>query len=124
VLDRAARLLEDIGGSLGELAATAERWREDLGSVVQAAETTRVAGERMAELPRGNLEHATETGRVLADAATAARRSANEAAAVADEARHQRAALDDLTGSARDLAATVERLAHTVRFLSTDHDEA
>jgi methyl-accepting chemotaxis protein len=120
VLDRAAQLLEDIGGSIGELATTSERWRDDLGNIVIAAEQTRDAGERMADLPRSNMETATAAGEVLRDASGAAARSAEEAAAVAHEARQQRAALDELTSAARELAATTSDLARTVRFLGND----
>ena len=120
VLDRAARLMEDIGGSIQVLASTSDRWRDELGSIVTAAEQTREAGERMAELPKSNLQTAAATHDVLRDASQAAARSADESGAVAEEARQQRAALDELTAAAQNLASTTQHLARTVRFLGND----
>lgn len=117
VLDRAARLLEDIGKRLGELAESSTRWREELDAIVASAEETRRAGERIAEVPRENLTLASEATEILLKARDAAGRSATEAGAVAAEAADQRRAIDQLVRGARELSGIADRLAGTVRFV-------
>lgn len=117
VLDRAARVLEDIGKRLGELAEASNRWRGELDAIVTSAEETRRAGERIAEVPRENLALASEATDILLKARDAAGRSATEAGAVAAEAAEQRRAIDQLVRGARELSGVADRLASTVQFV-------
>ncbi len=117
VLDQAATTLEEIGTRLDELAAASERWRAELDAIVQSAEETRRAGERIAEVPRANLELAGAASHTLHAARDAAGRSAQEAGAVAAEAAQQRRAIEDLTRGTQELADIAERLSASVRFV-------
>jgi methyl-accepting chemotaxis protein len=117
VLDRAARILEDIGTRLGELAQVSERWRDDLTGIMRAAEDTRRAGDQIAEVPRASLELAASAQQVLTQARDAAARSAEQAAAVARDATQQQRAAEALERGAGELAAATGRLASSVRFI-------
>jgi methyl-accepting chemotaxis protein len=117
VLDRAARILEDIGAQLGDLATVSARWREDLSGILRVAEETRRAGDRVADVPRASLELATATQGSLTQAGEAAARSAEQAAAVARDAADQQRATELLDRGARQLANASDRLATSVRFI-------
>ncbi len=117
VLDRAARVLEDIGDRLGNLGQVSQRWRDDLSGIVRAAEDTRRVGEEIADAPRESLKLAEGAAETLAHAKDAAARSAQEAAAVARDADEQRRSAEDLERGARELAAIAQRLADSVRLI-------
>jgi methyl-accepting chemotaxis protein len=117
VLDRAARILEDIGTRLGELAQVSERWRDDLTGIMRAAEDTRRAGDQIAEVPRMSLELAASAQHVLTQARDAAARSAEQAAGVARDASQQQRAAEALERGAGELAAATGRLTSSVRFI-------
>jgi methyl-accepting chemotaxis protein len=118
VLDQAASLLEQIGARLDELAESSNRWRAELDAIVQSAEETRRAGERIAEVPRANLELADAASKTLEQAREAAGRSAAEAEAVAAEAAEQRHAIEELARGAQELSGIAERLATSVKFVA------
>jgi methyl-accepting chemotaxis protein len=117
VLDRAAHILEDIGTQLGELAQLSERWRQDLDSIMTAAEDTRRAGEAIGEAPRAMLDLAGQATGTLASARDAADQSASEAAHVSREAREQQRAAEEIEQGARRLAALAEELTRSVAFV-------
>jgi methyl-accepting chemotaxis protein len=117
VLDRAARVLEDIGARLGELARVSERWRDDLAGITRAAEDSRRAGERIIEAPRASLELAASAQEVLIQARDAAARSAEQAAAVARDASEQQRAAESLERGAGELTAATGRLTSSVRII-------
>lgn len=120
VLDRAARILEDIGAQLGELATLAERWRTDLSGIVDAAEETRRAGSAIAEAPRSMLSLADQTALALTEALAAANHSSGEAAHVAREVQEQRRATEDLENAAQRLATLADELNRSVAFVRGD----
>ncbi|HEX9727305.1 MAG TPA: methyl-accepting chemotaxis protein [Gemmatimonadales bacterium] len=117
VLGRAARILEGIGTKLGELAVTSERWREELGAIVDSAEEARRAGERMVDVPRSSMDLAGKAATVLGQAKRSAGRSADEAAAVARETADQRSTVEELERGARELSGVADQLAHGIRFI-------
>jgi methyl-accepting chemotaxis protein len=117
VLDRAAHILEEIGHRLGDLAAMSQRWRDDLSAILQAAEDTRRAGERIAEAPRQSVELADGAATILTQAQEAAERSAGEAAQVAREAAEQQHAVEDLEHGAQELSGVADRLTESVQFI-------
>jgi methyl-accepting chemotaxis protein len=117
VLDQAARILEDIGAQLGELATLAERWRVDLTSIVDAAEETRRAGLAIAEAPRVMLTLADQATHTLTEARQAADHSSAEAAKVARDVQDQRRATEELEGGAQRLASLADELNRSVAFV-------
>jgi methyl-accepting chemotaxis protein len=117
VLDRAAHILEDIGAQLGELAQLSDRWRQDLDTIMSAAEDTRRAGEAIGEAPRAMLDLAGQATGTLASAREAADRSAGEAAHVSREAREQQRVAEEIEQGARRLAALAEELSRSVAFV-------
>jgi len=120
VLDRAARILEDIGSQLGELAALSDQWRKDLDSVVAAAEDSRRAGQAIAEAPRAILSIAGEATAALTDGRAAADRSAAEAAQVTREAQEQRRAAERMQAGSQRLAALAADLTRSVAFVRSE----
>jgi methyl-accepting chemotaxis protein len=117
VLDRAAHILEEIGRRLGDLAAMSQRWRDDLTAILQAAEDTRRAGERIAEAPRESVELADAAATILRQAQEAAERSADEAAQVARDVAEQQHAAEGLEHGAQELSAVADRLTTSVQFI-------
>jgi methyl-accepting chemotaxis protein len=122
VLDRAARILEDIGSQLGELAALSEQWRKDLESVVAAAEDSRRAGRTIAEAPRAILTIAGEATEALTAGRAAADRSAAEAAEMAREAEEQRRAAERMQAGSQRLAELAADLTRSVAFVRHEAD--
>jgi len=120
VLDRAAHILEDIGTQLGELAQLSDRWRQDLDSIMSAAEDTRRAGETIGEAPRAMLDLAGQATDTLAAARGAADQSAAEAAHVSREAQEQQRAAEEIERGTRRLAALAEELSRSVAFVRRD----
>ena len=120
VLDRAAHILEEISQRLEQLATMSQRWRDDLSAIMEAAEETRRAGERIAAAPRASLELADAATAMLTQAQEAAVRSAGEAAEVAREAAEQQHAVEDLEHGAQELSGVTQRLTESVRFIRRD----
>jgi methyl-accepting chemotaxis protein len=119
-IDRAARVLEDLGGQLAELTEGSEQWGASLGHIVEVAEATRRAGERMVELPQENLDIAEETNRILEEARSAATSSANEASQLANATAAQLQAIQELIRSGAELAHLAQELSQATRFLHND----
>lgn len=117
VIDRAARVMEDLGERLSELAGASGRWGQELGEVVQSADSARRTGERMLEVPRLNLTLAEATKRALDDARDAASGSAAAAATVAGAAREELKIMDDLIRGAADLSRLADRLATRAQLI-------
>jgi methyl-accepting chemotaxis protein len=120
VLDRAARILEDIGTQLGELAKLSAQWQRGLDSIVGAAEESRRAGRAIADAPRAMLEFAGQATETLSAARAAADASAGEAAQVTREARDQRRAAEEIERGAQQLATLAEELSGSVAFVRRD----
>jgi hypothetical protein len=97
-----------------------QRWRDDLSAIMEAAEETRRAGERIASAPRTSLELADSAAAILTQAQEAAVRSAGEAAAVAREAADQQHAFEELEHGAQELSGVAARLTQSVRFIRRD----
>ncbi len=119
-IDRAARVLEDLGGQLAQLAEGSERWSASLGHIVDVAEATRKAGERMVELPQENLDIAEETNSILAEARAAAASSANEASQLAAATSAQLQAIQELIRNGAELSHLAQQLSEATRFLHHD----
>ena len=117
-IDRAAQVLEDLGGQLSELLRASEEWNRELGQIVEQADATRRAGRQMEEMPRENLQIATETNRILDDTRSAAKTSADEAAEVTLAAAKQLKAIQELIRGGAELSVLAEELAQATRFLS------
>jgi methyl-accepting chemotaxis protein len=116
-IDRAARVLEDLGGQLAELTESSGQWSASLGHIVEVAEATRRAGERMVELPQGNLDIAEETNRMLEEAHSAAASSASEAADLAGATTAQLQAIQELIRGGSELSQLAQQLSDATRFL-------
>jgi len=119
-IDRAARVLEDLGGQLVELTEGSEQWGTSLGHIVEVAEATRKAGERMTELPRENLDIAEETTRILEEARAAAASSANEASQLANATSAQLQAIQELIRNGVELSLLTQQLSEATSFLHYD----
>ena len=117
VIDRAARVLEDLGQRLMKLQGAATKWGAELAIVVASADAARDAGARLTEVPRRNREVADRATNVLADARAAAARSANNAVDVARAASEQLRSIDDLRRGAAELRSLAERLRETGRVV-------
>jgi methyl-accepting chemotaxis protein len=121
-IDKAARVLEDLGGQLAQLTQASNEWAAALGHIRDTAEVTRRTGERMVALPQNNLEIAEETSRIVAEARAAAERSAGEAADLAVATQAQLQALQELTRSGAELSQITGQLAEATRFLLSDRE--
>ncbi len=114
---RAAGILEDLGGQLGDLARSSAEWRERLSEVVARAESAERASERMQAVPRRNAALADQAGETLGEAASAAGRSAAEAASVARAANLQALDLAKLQSTVEALTALAEGLAAATQVI-------
>jgi methyl-accepting chemotaxis protein len=115
VIDRAARVLEEMNKQLQAVTQASEAWTLELDHIVSAAEVARETGERMAEGPLRNRELAEEAKQVLGDARQAAGGSAKEAAAVAAASKEQLRALDELVRGAAELNEMADQLRRRTR---------
>ncbi|NIM48835.1 MAG: GAF domain-containing protein [Gemmatimonadales bacterium] len=120
VIDRAARVLEELNSQLTELTRASEHWSGELSQVVATADVARTTGERMVMGPRHNLELAQEAKRILADARAAAADSAKEASDVAAASKEQVRAITELAGGASELVGLADQLARAAQFVSGD----
>jgi methyl-accepting chemotaxis protein/putative methionine-R-sulfoxide reductase with GAF domain len=116
-IDRAAGVLEDLGSQLAELTEGSQQWGTSLGHIVEVAEATRKAGERMVELPRANLDIAKETTQMLEEARAAAASSANEASQLANATTAQLQAIQELIRGGAELSLLAQQLSEATRFL-------
>ncbi len=119
-IDRSARVLEDLGSQLSQLAEASQQWSGRLSQVMASAEATREAGRLVISLPRDNLGLAEETCRMLTEARSAADRSASEAAKVGAAASSQADLLQQLTRATSELTSLVRQLTRSTAIL---HDE-
>lgn len=117
VIDRAARVMEDLSAQLTELATLSGEWGAQLGEVVATADTARRVGEQMLEVPRRNIALAEETKRVLSDAESANNASKAASKNVAAAAKEQLRAMDDLTRGAAELRSLADQLTQAVGFI-------
>jgi methyl-accepting chemotaxis protein len=121
VIDRAARVLEELNSQLTTVTQASEAWTVELDHVVNTAEAARRTGERMAQGPRENRQKADATHEVVGDAQTAAAASAKEAADMAAAAKDQLRAIADLSRGAGELTALAEQLQRGARFVRAGH---
>jgi methyl-accepting chemotaxis protein/putative methionine-R-sulfoxide reductase with GAF domain len=117
VLDHAAQLLEKMRREIEDVAGAAGRWIAELEGIVRAAETAAQLSNRMLEFPRRNTERTAEMQVMLSEVKAAAEASAGEAKVVAAAAAEQLKAIEDLSRSAIELAASAGRLAAATRFV-------
>ncbi|UCD23560.1 MAG: GAF domain-containing protein [Gemmatimonadota bacterium] len=123
-IDRAARVLEDLGSQLAQLSEASNSWGDSLAHIVETAERTRRVGERMAVLPEENLKIARETNEIVERARSAAAGSAGEAAGLAAATQAQVQAIQDLIRGGAELSQAVHQLAEATSFLQIDGREA
>jgi methyl-accepting chemotaxis protein len=123
VIDRAARVLEEMNKQLQAVTQASEAWTLELDQIVSAAEVARETGERMAEGPMRNRELAEEAKQVLGDARQAAGGSAKEAAAVAAASKEQLRALDELVRGAAELNEMADQLRRRTRSVEGHNTE-
>jgi methyl-accepting chemotaxis protein len=121
-IDRAAEVLEDLGGQLERLTEASNEWIGALTQIVEAAEATRRTGERIVALPTNNLEIAEEAGRILAKARDAAASSAREAADLARATQAQLQAIQELIQGGTELSQVTHRLSQATQFLLDDRE--
>jgi methyl-accepting chemotaxis protein len=122
-IDKAARVLEDLGGQLAQLTEGSNEWAAALTHILDTAEVTRRTGERMVALPQSNLEIAEETSLIMAEARAAAERSAGEAAHLVVATQAQLQALQELTRSGAELSQITSQLSEATRFLHADQGD-
>ncbi len=123
VIDRAARVLEEMNSQLKSVTQASEAWTGELDQIVSTAEVAQQTGERMAEGPRRNRDLAEEAKRLLGDAREAAAGSAREAAGVAAASKEQLLALAELARGASELSEMADQLGRGARFLKGDRTE-
>jgi methyl-accepting chemotaxis protein len=123
VIDRAARVLEEMNKQLQAVTQSSEAWTAELDQIVSTAEVAQRTGERMAEGPRRNRELAEEAKGALGGAREAAGGSAKEAAAVAAASREQLLALAELARGAAELSDMAEQLGRGSRAVEGHHTE-
>ncbi len=104
--------MEEIGTRLGELSQQSEAWGGELEQIAEAAETTRLLGRRLSDLPRQNIELADQAQGILADAKQAAERAAADATAISDTLNRQHRSVQNLTSSAEKLGDVAKKLEH------------
>ncbi len=119
-IDRAARVLEDLGSQLAQLGEASNDWSDALTDIVDTAEKTRRAGERMAVLPEENLKIAQETNQIVEQARSAAASSASEAADLAAATQAQLQAIQELIRGGAELSHVAHQLAEATRFLQQE----
>jgi methyl-accepting chemotaxis protein len=119
-IDRAARVLEDLGSQLEQLRQASSEWSESLAHIVDTAEMTRRAGERMAALPEENLKIARDTNQVVEQARAAAVSSAGEAADLAAATQAQLQAIQELIRGGAELSHVAKQLAAAARFMQPE----
>jgi methyl-accepting chemotaxis protein len=124
VIDRAARVLEELNSQLTTVTQSSEAWTAELDQVVNTAEAARRTGERMADGPKANRQKADAAQSVLGDAHAAAGTSAKEAAAVAAASKEQLQAIADLHRGAGELAALAEQLQRGAKFVRGGRTES
>ncbi len=110
VIDVSAKLMEEIGTRLGELSQHSVTWGGELEQIAEAAETTRVLGRRVSDLPRQNLELADQAKGILAGAKQAAEQAAADAKAIFDTLSRQHRSVQNLTRSAEKLGDVAKKL--------------
>ena len=110
VIDVSAKLMEEIGTRIGELSQHSETWGGELEQIAEAAETNRLLGRRLSDLPRQNLELADQAQGILADAKQAAERAAADAKAISDTLSRQHRSVQNLTSSAEKLGDVAKKL--------------
>jgi methyl-accepting chemotaxis protein len=120
VIDGAASVLDELRSQLADLASASEGWGQRLAEIVQTADETRAAGDRMARIPRENLTLSEQVKTTLAGALESARASAAEAAELAASAGDQLDAIRDLSRGASDLAELARQLREGARFVGGD----
>lgn len=123
VIDRAARVLEQMNKQLQTVTLASEAWTAELDHIVSTAEVARQTGERMIEGPRRNRELAEEAMGVLGDAREAAEGSAKEAGDVAAASKEQLVALAELARGAAELSEMAEQLGRGSRSVRGHHTE-
>lgn len=116
-IDRAAEVLEDLGGQLGRLTDASAEWIAALAHIVEIAEATRRTGERMVSLPRDNLKIAEETAGIVAEAQSAAASSAGDAADLAEATQAQLEAIQELIRGSAELSQATRQLSEAARLL-------
>jgi len=119
-IDRAARVLEDLGSQLAQLGEASNNWSDSLTHIVDAAEKTRRVGERMVVLPEENLKIAQETNQIVEQARSAAASSASEAADLAAATHAQLQAIQELIRGGAELSHVAHELAEATRFLQQE----
>jgi methyl-accepting chemotaxis protein len=119
-IDRAARVLEDLGSQLAQLGEASNDWSESLTHIVDTAEMTRRAGERIALLPDENLKIAQETNEIVEQARSAAASSASEAASLSTATQAQLQAIQELIRGGAELSHVAHQLAEATRFLQQE----
>jgi methyl-accepting chemotaxis protein len=123
-IDRAAQVLEDLGSQLAQLGEASNDWSDSLTHIVDTAEKTRRAGERMAVLPEENLKIAQETNHLVEQARSAAASSASEAANLAAATQVQLQAIQELIRDGAELSHVAHQLAETTQFLQQEATNA
>jgi methyl-accepting chemotaxis protein len=116
-IDRAARVLEELGSQLAQLADASAKWSGKVSNVVVSAEATREAGRLFHSLPKNTIGLARETSRMLSEAREAADRSASEASAIGAAADKQVKSTQQLNQATAELNALVSRLSDTAASL-------
>ncbi len=123
VIDRAQRVLEELGGRLNDVVQASQQWGGELDTVASRAEAAQAAGERFVHGPQQNMTLAEQAKQVLADAVAAATSSANEAAEVAAAAENQRRAIDELSRGARELNSLADQLNRRTELIRGNDDQ-
>ena len=116
-LDRAVQLLERMRTDLSDVVRGSSSWVQDLDLIAEAGSGTARAGKRVAEVARAIAELSGRITQSLQQAKEGAAASTRESEPVANAARNQLKAIDNLARGASELAALAGHLAEAVRVV-------
>lgn len=122
-IDRAALVLEELGGQLGRLAEASAQWSRQLSEVVLRAEATRETGRLMTDLPKSAAALAEKARQILNQVHETADRAANSAASATLEASSQGDTVQELMRAGEDLSGLAEQLSASAAALGAGGEE-
>ncbi|MFQ5705193.1 MAG: methyl-accepting chemotaxis protein [Gemmatimonadales bacterium] len=115
-IDKAAAVLEQLGGQLAELAAASSRWNTELAEIAGTARATGRAGQLLRELPKNNLAVAREAAVRLGEIREAVARSVSGTEKVTAAAL-QLSTTQELTDASEKLAGLAGQLVSAIASL-------
>ena len=117
-IERASKVLEDLGDNLNELSDISKQWTGDLARIVSTTDAAREAGGRMADLPQASLDVAERLREILKDAREATDSSVRQLAEMTEAVNTQLDVAANLTKDGDAIAGLVAQLAEATDELT------